>query len=83
MSDSSWNTGTIPARWPLRRDRRAVEIDRPRVGPDHARKHLDQRGLARAVLAEHRMDAAARAFETGTFERTDPAVALRDALHAE
>src|SRR5262249_46666889 len=68
---------------PAQLDRRTVELDRPRVGADHARQDLDQRRLAGAVLAEHGVDPAARTGKPGAVERPDAAVVLRDPLHPE
>src|SRR5262249_36085201 len=61
----------------------SVELDRPRVGADHARQHLDQGRLAGAVLAEHGVDPPACAQKARAVERPDATVVLRDPLHAE
>ncbi len=82
ISDSSWKMQTTPA---ARRGgrtaemtRAAVERDRARVRLDHAGDDLDQRRLAGAVLAQHRVDLAAPAGEIDVLQRAHAAVALGD-----
>ena len=53
------------------------------IGLDHAGDDLDQRRLAGAVLAEHRMDLAALAGEVDALERAHAAIALGDAGQGE
>ncbi len=62
-----------------RHARLAVPLDRARVGLHHAVDDLHQRGLARAVLAEHRVDLARGDVETDAVEREHGGVALDDA----
>ena len=61
----------------------ALELDRSGVGLHDARDHLDERGFARAVLAQDGVDAPALAFQPGVRQRADATVPLRDALQAE
>jgi hypothetical protein len=65
--------------------RPAVELDLALVGHQRARQRLDQRGLARAVVADHREDLAGAQVEVGAVQRGDVAVALDQAarLHHE
>jgi hypothetical protein len=51
----------------------AVHLDRARVRRDHAVQHAHQRGLARAVLADQRVDLARReSSETSSLAVTGP-----------
>ena len=59
-------------------DLATVEAQRPRVGPHGAGDDLDERRLARSVLAEQGVDRARADRESGAVERLDPAVGLRD-----
>ena len=62
ISDSSWKMQTMPAALAAAGEAnvtaRAVQQHAALVGRDHAGHDLDQRRLAGAVLAEHRVDAA-------------------------
>jgi len=69
--------------WPAYVDRLAVEEHPALVGRDDAGHDLDQRRLARAVLAQHRVDAAGLDGELGVLERAHAPVALRHAAHRE
>ena len=64
ISDSSWKMQTMPAllaaAGAAKRDLAPVERHAPLVRRDHAGHDLDQRRLARAVLAENGVDAAGR-----------------------
>src|SRR5262249_37326127 len=50
---------------------------------DHAGDDLDQRRLARTVLAQHGVDLAALAGEVDALERPNACIALRDAGQGE
>ena len=65
------------------RDQRAIEQHPALVGRHHARHDLDQRRLAGAVLAQHRVDAAGPDREVRILERTHAPVALSHAAHRE
>jgi hypothetical protein len=56
-----------------------LPVDDAGIGLDHAVDDLHQRGLARAVLAEHRVDLARGELETDAVEREHGGVALDDA----
>jgi hypothetical protein len=60
-----------------------VEAQGPDVGPDRARHHLDERGLAGAVLAEESMNGTRSHDQPGVVERDDAAVGLADPLRLE
>ena len=75
------DAGRVGRRRRRERDRLAVEQHAALVGLHDAGHDLDQRRLARAVLAEHRVDAAGLDDEVGLLQRAHAAVALRDALH--
>src|SRR6185436_12703457 len=64
-------------------DRRATEPDRARVAAIYTREHLHERGLARAVLADQRMDLAGAELEPGLIERTHAGEGLVNALHRD
>ena len=61
----------------------AAEPDRPVVGRDHAREHLDQGDLAGAVVADQRGDLTGVRLEAGSVQRRHVPVALDDALGFE
>ena len=77
------DSGAARRRRRIERDRSAVEDDTAGVRRDDARQDLDQRRLARSVLAEDRVDAAGRNGEAGVVERPDAAIALRHGLHLQ
>ena len=52
---------------------RAIDADLAAIGLVDAREDLDQRGLARAILADQRGDAARGQFEAHALERTHSA----------
>ncbi len=60
------------------RDRRAVDEDRAAVGGDLARQHPHQRRLARAVLAEERVDLAGLEIEIDPLQRAHASERPRD-----
>ena len=53
------------------------------VGPDDAGRDLDERALARAVLAQHRVDGMAAAREVDVLQRVHAAIVLGDPVHFE
>src|SRR5690606_35327284 len=59
-------------------DRPALEGDRATIGDDDAGEQLDQRALARAVLAQNGVDRAGREGDGRAVERHRLAVALRE-----
>ena len=61
----------------------AAHIDRAAGRRHGARKHLDQRRLARAVVAEQPDDFAAIYRQVDVLERLDAAIELVDAFHAD
>ena len=83
LLEDAGDAGGIGGRRRGERDRRAIEQHPAFVGRDDARHDLDQRRLAGAVLAEHRVDAAGFDRQVGALQRAHAAVALRHALHAE
>jgi hypothetical protein len=56
--------------------RAALDEDLPRVGPDHPGQGLDQRALARAVVADQRYDLGGEGGEAGAVQGLHVAVAL-------
>ena len=74
--------GGEPEALGLRRVRRGQPItedfDRAIVRRQRAARDLEQRALARAVLAEHRVDLAGHAVEADIAERLDSGEALGD-----
>src|SRR5262249_8990142 len=65
------------------RQRLAVEPHLARVGHDPAPEHLDQGGLARAVLADERVDLSGPDLEVDVRERPDARVWLGEAADGE
>ena len=63
-------------------DRPALERHGPGIGLDHAAHDLDEGRLASAILAEHRMNAAALDRQSDVVERANSAVVLADAVHS-
>src|SRR5690606_3727425 len=63
-------------------DRLPIKADLAFVGCNDPRQYLDERRLARAVLAQQRVDASGRNGKVGPVQRPDAAIAFGDALHA-
>ena len=55
----------------------------PLVGSVHAGERLDERRLARAVLAEHAVDLAGPNVQVDAAQRLHAGEALRDSAHVE
>ena len=60
-------------------DRTAVDLDVPLVGLEHRRQDVEERGLARAVLAQKAVDLAGADLEGDVVEGADAGKALGDA----
>src|SRR4051812_36488845 len=65
------------------RDLFAADPDDASIAREHAGDHLDQRGLAGAVLTEQRMDLAGAKREVDRLQRTHGAKALADPTHLQ
>jgi hypothetical protein len=61
----------------------AVDHDRAAVGIVKARENLDQRGLARTIVADQRQHFALTKLDADVDERGDGAEALADVTHLE
>ena len=77
------NAGAIGGGRRIEGDFRPVEHDAPCVRRYDARQDLDQRRLARAVLAENGVNAPREHDEVGVGERAHAAVTLGYALHPQ
>ena len=77
---TSWNTVAKPRAWnadgSLPANARSVDPDLAAVRRDDAGQQLDQRALARAVLAHDRVDGSRRERDRRVVERDGLAVAL-------
>src|SRR5471032_1970829 len=67
----------------VERDRAAFDLDHTLVMTVDTAEYLDQRGLARAVLAEQRVDFAGQHFEVDAAQRLHATKTLGDARHAD
>ena len=67
----------------LRGDVEAIDRRRPRVGPEQGGEDLHDRGLAGAVGAEQREDAAPRHVEVHAAQHVQVLVGLLQSLHAD
>jgi len=65
------------------RDLDVAQHDRPLVGIEHARDHVEHGGLARAVRADDREDLLLGHVERQVADRADATEAERDALARE
>ena len=65
------------------RHRLSVDEDLALLGDVDAAQHLDQRGLARAVLPQKRVDLAGQQLEVHALQRLDAGKRLADVFHFE
>ena len=77
------DAGVAGAIGPQAGDHLAVQADGAGVGREDAGDHVEDRGLARAVGADQRMDRAGRHAEAHVVHRAQAAEALADAVELE
>src|ERR1700722_16935527 len=65
--------------WRQRCDRAAIDQDLTAVGPERARQQVDQRALARSILAEQGMNAAGDELDGNLAQNGIAEKSLRDA----